>query len=135
MDNRSSLLKSTRPTIPSAKIHENMSNDERFQNATLRPVLKMQNSLLVAAFKNYIAKHKGGFYSYNTEKKMNFIENAIQRDIKFRNSLKGMVIGVFTVEEYLEYIGNSSALNKRMMSMVIERLKDQIQLFEIEKVA
>ncbi|XLS27472.1 glyoxalase [Flavobacteriaceae bacterium M23B6Z8] len=135
MDNRSSLLKSSRPTIPSAKIHENMSPDERFQNATLRPVLKMQNSLLIAAFKNYIHKHKGGFYAFNTEKKLLFIENAIQRDIKFRNSLKGMIIGVFTVEEYLDYIENSSALNKRMMKMVIERLKDQVQLFDIENVA
>ena len=41
-----------------------------------------------------------------------------------------MVIGQFTLEEYELYIKNSSALNKRMMSMVIERLKDQIQLLE-----
>jgi hypothetical protein len=135
MDNRSSLLVNTRPIIPSAKIHENMSSDEHFQNATLRPVLKMQNTLLIEAFKNYINKHKGGFYTYNTEKKLSFIENAIQRDIKFRNSLKGMLIGLFTVEEYLIYIENSSALNKRMMKMVIERLKDQVQLFDIDHVA
>ena len=135
MDNRSSLLLSTRPIIPSAKVHENMSSDERFQNLTLRPVLKMQNALLIEAFKNYINKHKGSFYDYNTEKKLSFIENAVQRDIKFRNSLKGMLIGVFTVDEYLLYIKNSSALNKRMMKMVIERLKDQVQLFDIDHVA
>ena len=41
-----------------------------------------------------------------------------------------MVIGQFTVEEYMTYIQNSSALNKRMMSMVVERLKDQVQAFE-----
>ncbi len=63
---------------------------------------------------------------------MEYIERAIQKDIKFRNSLKGMVIGQFTIEEYQEYIKNSSALNKRMMNMVIERLKDQIQLLENE---
>ena len=43
-----------------------------------------------------------------------------------------MVIGQFTVEEYRDYITNSSALNKRMMNMVVERLKDQIQLLEEE---
>jgi len=64
---------------------------------------------------------------------MSFIENAVQRDIKFRNSLKGMIIGQFTLEEYEIYIQNSSALNKRMMNMVIERLKDQMQFFEREK--
>ncbi|WP_340198648.1 glyoxalase [Ascidiimonas sp. W6] len=135
MDNRSSLLVNTRPIIPSARIHENMSKEERFQNSTLRPVLKMQNDLLIEAFKNYINKHKGGFYSFSLEKKLAFIQNAIQRDIKFRNSLKGMIIGVFTVEEYLEYIENSSALNKRMMKLVIERLQNQVQLFDINEVA
>ena len=57
--------------------------------------------------------------------KMHYVENAIQKDMKFKNSLKGMVIGQFTVEEYAIYIQNSSALNKRMMNLVIERLKDQ----------
>ena len=54
------------------------------------------------------------------------------KDIKFRNSLKGIIIGQFTINEYGLYIENSSSLNKRMMSMVIERLKDQIQFFELE---
>ena len=58
------------------------------------------------------------------------IENAIQKDIKFRNALKGMIIGLFTTEEYVVYIKNSSSLNKRMMVMLIERLKSQSQLFD-----
>ena len=61
---------------------------------------------------------------------MEYIENAIQKDIKFRNSTKGIIIGLFTLEEYQLYIENSSALNKRMMNLVIERLKDQVQFFE-----
>ncbi len=61
---------------------------------------------------------------------MTFIENAIQKDIKFRNSIKGMMIGQFTLEEYETYIQNSSALNKRMMNIVKERLIFNIQLLE-----
>jgi len=108
-----------------------MSKDEQFQNGTLRPIIKFQNPLLIEAFKNYIVKHKNGFYELSVEKRLDYIENAIQKDIKFRNSLKGMVIGQFTVEEYMAYIQNSSALNKRMMNMVVERLKDQAQAFEV----
>ncbi|HMR15363.1 MAG TPA: glyoxalase, partial [Mariniflexile sp.] len=48
----------------------------------------------------------------------------------FRNALKGMVIGLFTIEEYKRYIQNSSALNKRMMHLVKERLISNMQLFE-----
>ncbi|WP_396137683.1 glyoxalase [Flavobacterium sp.] len=104
------------------------SSEEKFQNQTLRPILKIQNDLFLLVFKNYITKQKVDFFDFMPEKKMQFIENAIQRDIKFRNSLKGMIIGFFTLLEYEEYILNSSNLNKRMMNLLIERLKSQIQI-------
>ncbi len=132
MLDRSQYLLKIRPDIPTSAINESMGNNERFQNQTLRPVLKFQNQLLVAVFKNYIKKHKNKFYELSLEKRMLYIENAIQKDIKFRNSLKGIIIGAFTEEEYLIYIQDSSALNKRMMNLVIKRLQDQIQIFEQE---
>src|SRR5690606_25273792 len=97
-----------------------------------RPILKFQNHLILALFKNYITKHKNSFYTLSLEKRFDYIENAIQKDIKFRNSLKGIIIGLYTLEEYQLYIQNSSAINKRIMSMVVERIKDQIQFFEYE---
>ena len=130
MNDRSQKLIQIRPQIPSAKILPNMSSEEHFQNMTLRPVLKLQNDLLLASFQNYIVKTKNAFYELKLDNRMDFITNAIQKDIKFRNSLKGMLIGQFTLEEYEIYIQNSSALNKRMMNMVIKRLQDQIQFFE-----
>ena len=130
MNQRSADLLGLRPEIPNAKITPDMSKDEQFQNGTLRPIIKFQNPLLIEAFKNYIIKHKNAFYEMSIEKRLDYIENAIQKDIKFRNALKGMAIGQFTAEEYMAYIQNSSALNKRMMNMVVERLKDQVQAFE-----
>ncbi|PHK36970.1 glyoxalase [Nostoc linckia z16] len=111
-------------------IKSDSSAEEQFQNKTLRPVLKVQNTLLLEAFLNYINKSKADFYNFTSDKKLLFIDNAIHKDIKFRNALKGMVIGFFTVEEFREYTANSSNLNKRMMNMLIERLKDQVQLME-----
>ena len=130
METRSKLLLKIRPEIPSAKIYKSMSNDEAFQNKTLRPIIKMQNDLFIAVFKNYISKRKNVFYELTLQKQMAYIENAIHKDMKFRNSLKGMVIGQFTIEEYELYIINSSALNKRMMNIVKERLLSSIQLFK-----
>lgn len=127
---RSQKLLEIRPIIPSAKILPNMSDEERFQNKTLRPLLKLQNDLFLASFQNYIKKTKNAFYELKLENRMDYITNAIQKDVKYRNSLKGMIIGQFTLEEYEQYIQNSSALNKRMMNMVIRRLQDQIQFFE-----
>lgn len=110
------------------EIFPQSSKDEIFQNKTLRPILKLQNDLFIESFINYVNKSKSDFYSMGTEKKMAFIDNAVHKDIKFRNALKGMVMAMFTVEEFREYIQNSSDLNKRMMNMLIERLKDQVQL-------
>lgn len=132
MNSRETNLVQLRPQISSAKITNNMSGDEYFQNTTLRQVVKLQNGLILAVFQNYLNKFKNGFYEYSIEKKMEYVENTIQKNTKFRNSLKGMIIGQFTLEEYQVYIKNSSALNKRMMQLVIERLKDQIQLFDEE---
>lgn len=128
--NRCSDLTQIRPQILSITINDRMSSDERFQNVVLRPITKLQNNLLIEVFKNYIDKHKSLFYDLSLEKRINYIENAILKDMKFRNSLKGMIIGLFTVDEYLIYIENSSALNKRMMHIVKEQLLGNIQVFE-----
>ena len=130
METRDSVLLSMRPEITSAKILPNMSPDECFQNKTIRPIVKLQKELLLAVFQNYVAKHKDVFVDLNVEKKMDYIENAIHKDMKFRNSLKGIIIGQFTLEEFEIYIQNSSALNKRMMDNVKERLKDNLLYFE-----
>jgi hypothetical protein len=127
-------LVTLRPEIPSARVSENMSLDEQFQNKTLRPIAKLQDELLLEVFRNYTKKHKNKFYELKLEQRFIYIENAIQKDIKFRNSLKGIVIGQFTLEEYAAYIKNSSALNKRMMNIVKERLQSNMQLLE-EQVA
>jgi len=133
MEARNQNLLQIRPDILTATINDNMSSDERFQNMTLRPVIKMQNDLFIEVFKNYIRKHKNLFYDLSLEKKLDYVENAIHKDMKFRNSVKGMVIGQFTTDEYILYTENSSALNKRMMNIVKERLLSNVQAFESEK--
>lgn len=134
MNSRELELVALRPKILSAIVNPLMSFDEQFQNKTLRPVVKLQNELFILVFRNYISKHKNVFYTLSLDRKLVYIENAIQKDIKFRNSIKGMIIGQFTIDEYEMYIQNSSSLNKRMMNLVIERLKSNIQLLDYESV-
>ncbi|WP_055444786.1 hypothetical protein [Lacinutrix himadriensis] len=130
MNTRDLNLKQTRPEIASIIISDDMSSDERFQNLVLRPIAKLQVPLFIEVFKNYAKKHKNVFYELSIEKRILYIENALQKDMKLRNALKGMMIGLFTTEEYLIYIKNSSALNKRMMSIVKAQLIGNIQLLD-----
>lgn len=130
MNDRPNDLRRIRPEIKKTQEFSTMRPEERFQNHTLRPILKLQNPLFISVFHHYIEKRKGVFYDLGLAKKLAYIENSLIKDQKFRNSVKGMIIGQFTVDEYQQYCRNSSALNKRMMNMVIERLKDQVQLFD-----
>ena len=130
MNDRPNDIKRIRPEIGSTQSFGQMGFEEKFQNNTLRPILKLQNPLLIAVFHNYIVKHKGVFYDLSIEKRLAYIENALYKDPKFRNALKGMIIGHFTVDEYKDYIAYSSSLNKRMMNMAVERLKNQVEYFQ-----
>jgi hypothetical protein len=132
METRDSVLLNLRPKINSAIVNSNMSDEEIFQNRTIRPIVKLQNDILIQVFKHYIEKHKNVFYDLPIDKRLDYIENAIHKDMKFRNSLKGIIIGMFTTKEHNEYTNNSSALNKRMMSIVKERLKSNVQLLEYD---
>jgi hypothetical protein len=132
MNTRDTFLKGFRgQTIGSVTTQS--TTEESFQNEVLRPILKLQNDIIIASFDNYITKNKLDFHNQTTEQKLLIMDKAIQKDIKFRNALKGMIIGLFTADEYALYIQNSSNISKRIMSMLLERLKSQVQLFEIKK--
>ena len=128
MNSRDSSLKAIRLEYISNTIKAEMSFEEYFQNSVLRPIIKFQNDLLIAAFLNVSKKYKNLFFELSTEKKIIYIENTLAKDSTFRNTLKNLVVGLFTVEEYTTYTSNASALNKRMVGIIKERLISHIQL-------
>ena len=100
MISRDSSLQSIRLEQISNTIKTEMSSEEYFQNTVLRPIIKFQNELLIAAFLNFSNQYKNVFFNLSTEKKIVYIENALAKDSTFRNSLKNLIVGLFTVEEY-----------------------------------
>ena len=135
MNLRDSLLNKMRSTVETKFLKvKSLSFEQSFENLILRPIIKVQTLFLVEAFKKYVDAHKGVFYQLRPEKKSIYIENSIKKDQKFRNFLKGTIIGMFTLEEYELYKKNSSSLNKRMMNLVYKRLSDNLQLFEFREI-
>ena len=128
MNDRPNDLIKIRPVL-NLKKSSQITVEESFQNNTLRPIIKLQSPVLIETYRNYIIKHKNVFYELSNEKKLDYIENSINKNQKFRNLLKGMIIGLFTIEEYHIYKKNSSSLNKRMMNIVLKRLQDNLQIF------
>ena len=128
MSSRDTYLKSLRPDILTKTIKTEMSMDEYFQNTVLRPIIKFQNDLLIAVFLQFCRKYKNVFFDLSIEKKVLYIESVIAKDSKLRTSFRDMIIGLFSVQEYSEYLINASALNKRMTGIVKERLISHVQL-------
>ena len=127
MNSRDSFLNEFRgPTLGQNTTQS--SEEEIFQNATLRPILKLQNDLIVLIFQNYVNQIKLPFKGFTVEKKMSSIATIISKDIQLQNTLKGIVIGLFTTEEYHYYSKTISNSNKRIKAMLIERLQSQLQL-------
>jgi len=128
MNDRPNDIIKIRPVL-NLKKSSQITDEESFQNDTLRPIIKLQSPVLIESYRNYIIKHKNVFYELSNEKKLDYIENSINKNQKFRNLLKGMIIGLFTIEEYHVYKKNSSSLNKRMMNIILKRLQDNLQVF------
>jgi hypothetical protein len=130
MDTRTQNLLELRPVIPGATVNALTSLEEKFQNETLRPIAKLQSDLLLEIFRNYIERRKNVYDSLSQQKQMHYIDHAVKHDAKLRNVVKGVFIGMFTHDEYLIYIENMRALNKRITNLTIERLKSHMQYFE-----
>lgn len=103
-----------------------ISAEENFQNEFLRPILKEQNELLIAVFKQYLVKHKVLFERYSPEDQANYIENTIKKDAQLRNYFVGMIIGKLSAEQYKDFVSMETELNRRIITMLVKRLQSQM---------
>lgn len=101
---------------------------ERFQSLTLRPIIKFQNGILVAQFRHYLKMFKPQFNVYNQKVQRSFIHDVLKSDPRIKNSLIASVVSLFTLEEYEFYCEQKSQVNKRIISMLITRFQDELEL-------
>lgn len=111
-----------RPIIEKAIVSEKMTAIEIFQNKTLRPIIKMKHELLIAYLEHYLTLQKFDFNHLNELKKTEFIEQAFSKDSQLRNEIKGIIIGHFTLEEFAIYKSFIKESNKRILTMIKERI-------------
>ncbi|MEL7020931.1 MAG: glyoxalase [Bacteroidota bacterium] len=121
---RKALL-TIRPQIPTIA-ESATSTAERFQNTSLRPILKLQNDLFVAVMRQYFHKRKNVFPTLSRTRQAEYIAHCIRKDLKFKNRLLGMVIGQMTLAEYDDFVAEESELTRRITTMLIERMQDQL---------
>ncbi len=119
-----------RPSIQSDPEANPENSPGHFLNATLRPILNLQNELLLQISRNYLQKTKSGFFQLPPAKKLELIANSIRSDLRFRNLLTGVIIGHFTETEWDTFAGYEQELNRRIADLLIQRLSDQMEKLE-----
>lgn len=100
---------------------------ENFQNQTLRPILKLQNDIYLALFHAYSVRQKTDLGALGKDKKRIFIEQSLQKDSALKNTFIGITIGMFTPEELEIYSLESREYNRRIVTMLVERIKSQLK--------
>ena len=99
---------------------------ESFQNQTLRPILKLQNDLYITLFKAYIDRKKTDFSALRKEQKSIYIEQSLQKDVALKNIFIGVTVGMFTLEELEQYNVDPKEFNRRIITMLMERIRSQM---------
>jgi len=126
MQDRTSSLLAIRPNIDSIDKSLKTKDVEAFQNNVLRPILKFQNDLLLQIFIDYANQHKGVFFKLSDHERLSYIQQALSINQRLRSLILGTIVGLFAVEDFGYYKLNSSALNKRIITMTIQRLQSQL---------
>lgn len=111
-----------RPLIPHAAVLDRTKELEKFQNITLRPIIKSLNDLLLVYFQNYMGIKKFDIANSTAIEKEKFVIITFLKDNHFKNEIKGFVIGHFSVEEYNFYKNAAKDINKRILGIIKQRI-------------
>jgi hypothetical protein len=115
-----------RPEILGINDVKDISDVEYFQNTTLRPIIKLQHSLLIAFYKEYLISRKTDFKNLSKEQAILFINNSLAKDNRLKNRVLGLIMGLFTVEEFHVYTKKSAEINKRIFGIIKQRFSDSL---------
>ena len=99
---------------------------EKFQNDTIRPIIKMQHNFLIISFKNYIKKSKTDFYNIKEEHKVYVLSiflfltlymmysRVLMNAHTIQQTIVGSLIGYFLAYYYYIYIKNKIKNKKKI---------------------
>jgi hypothetical protein len=117
------MHKKERPIIADL-LNDGTLEIEKFQNEVIRPIIKMQHNLFVGFLKNYLQKRKIDFSILTESEKRSKVSSVFKTDNNYKNTTLGFVLGQFSLDEFNAYTNNSSEINKRILQIILQRIKD-----------
>ena len=122
-----SALLALRPAIPAAPAEAEATDSAgAFLHATLRPVLKLQNTLLLAVVANFVADYRIPLANAEATQRQRLLTELLGRNLKLRYTIVGLISGQFTAAEYAFYQRNRNELNRRILDLATQRVLSQL---------
>jgi hypothetical protein len=99
---------------------------EAIQNDIFRPILKLQNEVLLAVFHNARRGAWPNFTAMPLERKLAEVSTLLQKENALRNQLLGMVLGACTPEELNAYFEQKEVISRRIHQLLAQRIGSQV---------
>ncbi|MEL6770315.1 MAG: hypothetical protein AAFP18_04545 [Bacteroidota bacterium] len=100
-------------------------NLEAFQTRTLRPLLKLQNPLLLALVADHLGRTTPGFPNFAPADQEERLMRMLRQDARFKRTLYSFVAGLCTEPEFAFFLHHRAEVRRRMLALVTERLRSQ----------
>ncbi|WP_304068549.1 hypothetical protein [Pedobacter glucosidilyticus] len=124
--NRDKFLLDNRPAIAIENPESIIEDLSRFQNFTLRAVLKLQNDVLARICVDFLQKNYKNFSQQQSLDKVKLLQQALKSNIQLKTLLFGVIAGFLTSEELDFYLQNTSEINKRLSAFIFKRVSEQL---------
>ena len=122
---RTRKLTDLRPLLNLDK-QTSQSEQERFQNDTIRPIIKFQHELITSLVTNHKFYAKSTLNTNTKDEYRAAWKAFLNGQKELRHQLIGLVIGLITLTEFNQYQLNSSEYQRRIIQIIVQRIFDAI---------
>lgn len=109
----------------------NQSEIERFQNDTIRPIIKFQHEVILTIVSTHKFYERSIKNSNTQDEYRAALKSFLNGQKELRHQLIGVIIGLFTHSEFEEYQLNASEYQRRIIQIISQRVFDTIGLKSI----
>lgn len=118
-------LLALRPTLPQMLPASGHATPADFLHHTLRPLLKLQNELLLTVAADFVRDHHIPLAAAAATEQQRLLAELLSRNTKLRYTVVGLVCGLFTAAELAYYRQHRPELNRRLLELATRRVQDQ----------
>lgn len=121
---RDELFLQIRPEVE--LLPKKASDVELFQENTIKPIIRLQNDLIIFGFRTFLNKSSSNFKSLSSAHQITFINDRLKSDPALKNSFINYIVALFRMEELNFYTKNRLEIRKRIIDLSINLLEDQL---------